>query len=429
MHCRNAHEALSAETELLRTILVSLPSFIYVKDLESRFVLSNPAHLRVLGCSSLEQALGKTDRDFFPPEQAARYLKDEEELLKTGQVLLNREEPVTCAGGERLWGLTTKVPLRDKDGKIFGLVGVTRDITDRKDAEENLRSAYDELERSQCALNQSLRDLQTVNAELSATQLQLIHAARLESLGVLSAAVAHEVKNPLQTILMGLDFLDGNLVTDDSDVSEVLGDMRESVVRARLILSDLLHLSQSSDLTLTKEDINQIVQRALWLVHFELVRNHIQISIELDPQPAMLRVDRSKLEQALINLFINALQAMPEGGVLTVRTRASLLEPPGECVVAPLPGVQPGDPMVLVEVQDTGCGIAPENIPRIFEPFFTTKPPGIGTGLGLSIVKKIIELHGGAVRVENISPRGVRATLILKGAYHEGRQEAGASGG
>src|SRR5258708_15742426 len=158
--------------------------------------------------------------------------------------------------------------------------------------------------------------------------MQLIHAAKLESLGVLSAAVAHEVKNPLQTILMGLDFLDASFEYGQGEVGEVLRDMRDAVVRARLILSELVNLSRASELTLAEEDVNQLVQRALSLVRYELLRAHIQVATEWEPKSARLRVDKAKIEQALINLFTNALHAMPSRGVLTVRTRTVSSDPP-----------------------------------------------------------------------------------------------------
>ena len=419
MGCRSADEALSAETNLLRTILVSLPICIYVKDLNSRLVLSNPAHLHVLGCRTLEEALGKTDLDFFPHEQAIHYQMDERAVMQSGLALLNREEPVTCASGEQLWALTTKVPLRDREGKIYGLVGVTRDITERKRAEEELQRAYDELERKQGVLNQTLKELESSHAELSSTQLQLIHAARLESVGVLSAAVAHEVKNPLQTILMGLDYLDANLVAGTLETPCVLRDMREAVTRAKTILGELLHLASGTNLVVTRQDLNSVVQRALWLMRFDMLRTQIQVITELAPERPYVMVDKSKLEQVLINLLSNSVQAMPSGGTLIVRTRATALALETQKLVPELVALKPGQSILLVEVQDTGTGISEKDLPKLFDPFFTTKPPGVGTGLGLSVTRKIMELHGGAVRIENVAPRGVRATLFLKGVTNE----------
>lgn len=419
MGCTTVAQALSAETSLLRTILTSLPIFIYVKDLDSRFILSNPAHLHVLGCTRLEQALGKTDLDFFPRQEALQYLEDEQQLLKSGQMLLDREEPVTTVSGKRLWVLTTKVPLRDRQGKIFGLVGVTRDISEHKRSEEHLQGTLQELEKSRQALQETMKELELSNSELRSTQLQLIHATRLESLGALSAAIAHEVKNPLQTILIGIDYLERNLVTADPPGGMVLRDMREAVNRARMILSELLHLASAAETAMEQEDVNGVVQRALNLVHVELMKAGIDVQSELAAPCPKARIDKSKLEQALINLFTNALHATPKGGTLAVRTRVVLPGPNSESYLRDFATLCPARPVVLIEVQDSGPGIPAENLPKVFEPFFTTKPPGLGTGLGLCIVKKIMELHQGAVHLQNIQPHGVCATLLLKGAWHE----------
>lgn len=423
MGCRSPTEALSAETSLLRTILASLPVYIYVKDVQSRFILSNPAHLRVLGCSVLEEVMGKTDFDFFPRAEAAQYLRDEMELLKSGRTLLDREEPVTTAAGEHLWVLTTKVPLRDRQGEIYGLVGVTRDISLRKRAEEKVQATLVQLEESRRALEITMKELDQSNSELRSTQLQLIHAARLESLGVISAAVAHEVKNPLQTILIGIDYLQHNLVADQSECAAVLADMREAVTRARLILGELLHLAAVNESATICQDVNLVVGRALHLVHVEMMKAHVEVCTEFSPDHPMALLDKSKLEQALINLFTNALHAMPEGGILTVRTRLVRCSQETASKLAELAAFTPGQPLVEIEVEDSGDGISAKDFPRVFDPFFSTKPPNVGTGLGLPIVKKIMELHYGAVRLENVKPHGVRATLFLKGVSDEGGQE------
>lgn len=419
MHCRTPAEALTAETSLFRTILAALPVFIYVKDLHCRFILSNPAHLRALGCSALEQVLGKTDFDFFPRDEATHYFQDEMQVLKTGQMLLDREEPVTTAAGQHLWVLTTKVPLRDSQGEIFGLVGVTRDITSRKRAEQKLQTTLVQLEHSQQALQAAMQELDLANSELRSTQLQLIHATRLESLGALSAAVAHEVKNPLQTILIGIDYLERKLASRQGENAAVLADMREAVMRAKLILGELLHLAAATDVSMNKQDVNVVVERALKLVHVEFVKAHIEVVTEFASTPLLALLDKGKLEQALINLFTNALHAMSNSGRLVVRTRAVLCSVEAARKLAELAPFTPGQRLLEIEVEDSGPGISAQDLGRVFNPFFTTKQPGVGTGLGLSIVKKIMELHHGAVRLENIEPHGIRATLFLKGESDE----------
>lgn len=126
---------------LLRTLIDNLPDYIFVKDTQSRFVLNNMAHINVLGATWPEEVIGKTDFDFFPPDLANQYYADEQELIRTGQPLINREEITVTPQGSRQWLLTSKTPLRDNEGKIIGLVGISRDITERKQTEETLQAS------------------------------------------------------------------------------------------------------------------------------------------------------------------------------------------------------------------------------------------------------------------------------------------------
>lgn len=412
VRCR-AEEKLAAEGSLLRTVLSSVPVFFYVKDLNNRFVLNNQAHLQVLQATSPADVLGKTDFDFFPPELASRYLQDEKQILQTGEPLINREEPIVTPDGRHLWALTTKAAIRDAQGRIFGLVGITRDITERREAEQKLKDAYRQLEIRERDLKATLCRLEASTAELRSTQLQLIHAAKLESVGTLSAAVAHEVKNPLQTVLMGLDFLENNVPRPKPDISLVLAEMRNAVRRAKDILAELLQLSAGSDLALLPQSLNPIIERSLWLMNFDLSRSHVSIQTELQSDLPLVLVDKGKIEQVFINLFSNALHAMPQGGTLSVSSRTEVFQRPGSDTT--FGEFLPGERLVTVEVRDTGVGIPPDNLGKVFDAFFTTKAPGVGTGLGLSIVKKIMKLHHGAVQIQNVAPHGVLVKLFMKG--------------
>jgi signal transduction histidine kinase len=249
---------------------------------------------------------------------------------------------------------------------------------------------------------------------LKATELQLIQAAKLESIGTLAAGVAHEVKNPLQTILMGLHYLTHNLPAGSEGIALALQDMRDAVTRANAIIRGLLELGAVPKSETKPEDLNACIERSLDLLHYELVATQTNLVRQLAVDLPLLSMDRGKMEQALINLFLNALHAMSQGGTLTVTTRVVQLSEDLARQEHLFRQFKPGDALAVTEVQDTGTGIPDNLLPKVFDPFFTTKPAGQGTGLGLAVVKKIVDLHGGAVDIRNVPSGGVRVTVVLK---------------
>lgn len=316
--------------------------------------------------------------------------------------------------GSYRWILARGVALRDAQGRPTRMAGSHVDLTDRKQAEENLRQANLELARGEEALRQTVAELKTAHDELKVTQRQLIQAARLESVGTLVAGVAHEVKNPLQTILMGMDYLAKNLPARNATVSSVLHDMREAVNRAKIIVHELLQLSAAAPIEMRPEDLNGVIENSLLLVEYELERARIKVVKQLTRPLPPVKLNRTKIEQVFVNILINAIQAMPTGGRLTLRSR---IEP--EAVSASTNNnmaefIRIRQNTVVVEVEDTGLGILEENLVKVFDPFFTTKPVGTGTGLGLSVAKKIMDLHGGTIELRNGPSGGVRVTLRLK---------------
>ena len=147
---------------------------------------------------------------------------------------------------------------------------------------------------------------------------------------------------------------------------------------------------------LRRTDLNCLVERSLWLINNEVIASQISVVRKLGADLPRVRLDRGKMEQVFINLFLNALQAMSQGGVLTVTTRHRRFGEDLKLTGPAFSQFKPGDPVVIAEVQDTGKGIPEAVLPRIFDPFFTTKPTGVGSGLGLSVVKKIMDLHSAA---------------------------------
>lgn len=291
------------------------------------------------------------------------------------------------------------VVLRDAAGRPVQMLGMNWDISDLRRTEETLR--------------QTLAELKASHEKLQQTQMQLIQAAKMESVGTLAAGVAHEVKNPLQTIQMGIDFLGNNLGKNDPNVAMVIDDMLNAVRRADKIVRLLLDFSTVHDLELAPHHLNSVLERCLELVRYELVRSQIEVDLRLDPAVPTVILDRNKMEQVFINLYVNAIQAMSPGGKLTLRTSVSqwsqLSMRPEDTSF-----FQPGDPVVLVEIMDTGNGVPEDMLERIFDPFVTTKPTGVGTGLGLAVTRNIISLHGGNISLRNRPEGGVQVTLWLK---------------
>jgi signal transduction histidine kinase len=274
-----------------------------------------------------------------------------------------------------------------------------------------LQTNYD-LARSEEALRRALEELRASHQRLKAAQLQLIQAEKMECIGTLAAGVAHEVKNPLQTILMGVAYLAKNLPAGDDDtLFMALSDMRDAVKRADAIVRDLLYLSVSRQIEMKEENINAVLDHSVSFVNFDLTRSRVQVRREFSENLPPVRLDKQKMEQVFINLFMNAIHAMPNGGELLLRTGVNVW--PADAIDQQTK-FQAGDAVVWIEIDDTGTGIASEKLPRIFEPFFTTKPNGLGTGLGLPVSKQIIDLHGGAIHLGSGSLGGARATVMLK---------------
>ncbi|GEM_PF-1054334 len=520
-------EALARERILLRTLIDSMPDFIYAKDMSSRFIVANRAVARHMGALGPDQLLGKTDFDFYAADLARQYFEDERRVLSSAQPLISQEEFSVDVHGSPRWISSTKVPLRDASGSVTGLISVgrdvteerraqrqleqffrltldllsvanfegrflrlnpaweetlgysrselldqpyigfvhpsdqeatravaerlsagdvvvtfenryrcrdgsykwllwnacpslaerliyatARDITERKSAEAELQQAYGELAHRESALRQALEELRQTHRALKASQLVLIQAEKMESLGTLAAGIAHEVKNPLQILLTGVQVLQGQLAAAPGPAAQVLQDMREAVHRADGIVRMLLNYASAHHLEPQVQPLGPIIENASGLVKYPLQQHRVDFEKDVPESLPDLSLDRAKMEQVFVNIFMNAIDAMPDGGRLAVKARAVREAPEGLDREFP-----PGAELVQISILDTGSGISEECLAKVFDPFFTTKPVGQGTGLGLSVVRQIITWHGGHVRIGNRLPRGARVDIYLSPAH------------
>ena len=238
-----------------------------------------------------------------------------------------------------------------------------------------------------------------LGADFTAVERELVQAEKTSLLGQLASGLAHEMGTPLNVITGNAQYLLRKVPVEDPR-RPALEQIISQAQRIAAMIRRLLDVSRPAEARLVPVDLSAVIRQTLEIVPG--VSRGIEVRCDLDPGVGLVLADPKLIEHALMNLIVNACQAMPEGGRLWVATRA---EAAADAASAPF---------VVVTVSDTGCGIPPENLPRIFEPFFTTKPLPEGTGLGLAIVERIVRQHGGRVDVESVVGRGTTATLRLR---------------
>lgn len=410
-----AEARLRASEAFYHSLVETLPQNIFRKDLSGRFTFANRRFCQTLGVK-LEDIIGKTDFDFFPPELASKYQKDDKYVIQSGKTFETIEENQPPSGS-KIYVQVCKTPIRDSEGNIIGIQGIFWDITEQKIAKDKLIQTNEELAKSRQQLLQALSELEKSNEELKAAQNLLIQAEKMESVGRLAAGVAHEVKNPLAIIQSGIDCLRHSDVIKDPTLSLVIKDMQEALERADSVVRGMLDFAASQEIGLNPENINDIIEGSLALLRHDFARAKIEIVKELADNLPPVLADKTRIEQVLINLFLNAIHAMQSGGTLTVKTFSRVIDPQEAMAGAEVWGMMrfdPGETVVTIEIDDTGVGIPQEILPRLFEPFCTSKKSSKGTGLGLAVSKKIMEMHGGAIEIFNRKEGGVRARLTLR---------------
>jgi PAS domain S-box-containing protein len=346
---------------LLRAVIEGTTDAIYVKDREGRFLLVNSAACRFAGRSA-EEMVGRDDTSVFTPE-GARAGMERDRALMARRTTETHEEELTWANGERITVLATEGPVLDDSGEVIGLFGIARDITERKQAE---------VEKNR------LRD-------------QLQHAQKMEIVGRLAGGVAHDFNNLLTVINGYSQLLLGELGAGDP-MFDSLDEIRKAGERAAALTRQLLILSRKQIVRSKVLDVNAlIVDTARMLAR--VIGEDVRLEIDLSPSLGRVRADSGQIQQVLLNLAVNARDAMPAGGTLLIRTEDVQL---GEDYAQQHSEVKPGA-YVLMEVSDTGIGMEENVKAHLFEPFFTTKKPGEGTGLGLTMVYGIVMQSGGSI--------------------------------
>ncbi|BDG07296.1 PocR ligand-binding domain-containing protein [Anaeromyxobacter paludicola] len=387
---QEASRSMAASEALLRTLTDASPDAVFLKDRDGRWLFANPAALALLGRRP-DEVLGRTDFEIFGPAEAVAIQALDREVMERGEPRVVEEE-LRTPRGPRVF-LTHKGPYRDLEGVVAGVVGNATDITERQRLEEQLRQAQ-----------------------------------RLESIGRLAGGVAHDFNNLLTVILGCTEAMRADARAGRPMLEEDLDQIQQAGDRARDLTRQLLAFARKQVIAPVCMDLNAAVTGAERLLA-RVLGEDIQLTVATADQPAPARCDPGQLEQVIMNLAVNARDAMPRGGSLTLETASD--------VRLPEDLARPGDPAhawVRLRVSDTGCGMPPDVKSRLFEPFFTTKGRGQGTGLGLATVHGIVSQGGGRIRVESEPGRGSRFEIYLPRAEEPlgeaaSPPEAGASRG
>lgn len=395
---RRAREALRKSERVMESILDNSPAVVYLKASDGKYLMVNKKYESLFGVDR-KDVKGKTDHELFDKNVADAFRANDLSVVEKGESL-QVEEVVPVDDTDRIY-LSVKFPVRDWSGGVYAVGGISTDITERKRDEEEMMK-----------LN---NDLVEANQHLRAAQEQLIQAEKMESVGRLAAGVAHEVKNPLAMLGMGLEILDQEIPGDSEKGKGAIERMRRAVDRAKEIIRGMVDFSSAHQLQKQVRDVHKLINESLTLTKYEFRKGNIEVVREYADELPPVQVDATKIEQVLVNLFINATHAMEGGGTLRIRTRFEKLRGVVRDEGVRTKGhLREGDPVVVIEVIDSGEGIPEDKLGKIFDPFFTTKPTGVGTGLGLSVARKIIELHDGLFTLGNHEDGGACATIILK---------------
>ena len=385
---RLKHKAIQQSEERFRLLVESMQDYaIFMLDPDGRVTSWNTGAEKIEGFRH-EEIIGEQFARFYTPEDQGQRLP--EQALRYAAVNGRSEQEgwrVRKEGG-RFWANTIVSALLDERKNLVGFSVVTRDLTERKRVEEILRESEAKMRKQAQELEQ-----------------QLIASGRLVSLGVVTASMAHEFNNPLG-IVMGFtqELLDE--ANPESRNFQALKIIDEETRRCQRIIQELLQFARPRSADLCPTDIKQAIDKTMNMVTNRLYKQKIETNIVIDKNLPLISADPQQLEQVLVNLFLNAIDAMPNGGNLTVEAMPKAINQKAAAVA--------------IDVTDNGNGIDEADLSRIFQPFFSAKK-GKGIGLGLSICDRIIQNHGGTISVESKPGKGTsfRIHLPLEHSHEE----------
>ncbi|SDS30745.1 His Kinase A (phospho-acceptor) domain-containing protein [Halopseudomonas xinjiangensis] len=397
---------LAEERGRMRILLENVPVGICFMDGEGRSVISNPLYRHYVPGGIIPSMQSETDSSWVGLDADGRKL---EPHMFPGAKALRGESGArvdfchSLEDGDESWMRVSAVPLYGNDRKIIGAAAVIVDINEEKQAELSLRRFNEELEtqvqaRTQ-ALNAAIEQLKTESDERARAEEQLRQSLKMEAVGQLTGGIAHDFNNMLTGVISALELIKMRMAKGNTDdVLRFMDAANSSAQRAASLTQRLLAFSRRQPLDAKPLSINHLAVALKDLLQ-RTVSEQIALKLDLCEDDPWVNADANQLENAILNLAINARDAMPDGGELSIRTR--------------IVNTQVTPALVCVEVIDTGCGIPEAVLTKVTEPFFTTKPIGQGTGLGLSMVFGFAQQSNGRLSIDSVPGVGTTVSICL----------------
>jgi PAS domain S-box-containing protein len=374
-HTQERHRMLFAASDVM----------VYTVGLSGEYLSANPKLYEALGFDSEVAMLGLFYSDFHSPEETAVFQKHIDMIFAQGKPVMYE----SFDSNLKQWLSHTLSPIYDESqNAVFAVAGVSKDITERVKKEEELKKAY---------------------LKLRETRDQLIQKDKMAALGRLASGVAHEIRNPLEIISMGVDYLENIIPADHPKAGQSVEKINQAIDRANFIINDVLKFSRKTQITVEPVDICQVVKESLALSRHYLEKSGVKVVSGLPSAQLSVAGNRNMLIQVMLNIINNAVDAMDGSEVkeLGVRVYTAKVNDVGyKTGYRRADYFKIGEQMVVVEISDTGRGMDEDVLSKIFEPFFTTKTTGEGTGLGLGLAHMILDRMNGTIDVSSSPGKG-----------------------
>lgn len=407
IHNARSYELIRESEERFRALSENAPDIIYTLDVNGRFLYVNPAWGKILGHQK-EDVIGKFFTDFTKKEDVERFIHAINNIRANRQTIVDLYVSILHKdGSERLFYMSG-APDTDSEGNVIGVVGTLKDVTDLKKSEFELREMNE-------SLRQEIEERKLAEAKRADLEHQLRQAQKLEAVGTLAGGLAHDFNN----LLMGIQGYTSLMLLNTNESHnhyEKLKNIEKFVVRGSDLNKQLLGFARGGKYEVKPTNINELIKTSYQM--FGRTKKEIYISTSLESKIWGVEVDQGQIEQVLLNLYLNAAQAMPGGGNIHIETKNVIIDE-NETRKKYFESGR----YVRIIVKDTGVGIDEKTKGRIFDPFFTTKEMGRGTGLGLASAYGIIKSHNGFINVESELGRGSDFIIHLPASEKASKKE------